>query len=60
MQLCKTLPTPEKVAREIDVARRERVLLRRLYRLAIEARDLNRVRAGHADAPDQFGEASND
>ena len=42
MRLNETLPTPEVVARQIADARRERELLRRLYRLSLDARAARR------------------
>lgn len=42
MRLCETLPKPEVIAQQIATARRERDLLRRLYRLSLDARAVHR------------------
>ena len=38
-----TLPPPEAIADQIESARRERSLLRRLYRLSVEAREIREI-----------------
>ncbi|TWT49242.1 hypothetical protein Pla22_44340 [Rubripirellula amarantea] len=59
MKSFETLPTPELVANQIDRARRERSLLRKLYRLCVEAtefrRDTESSTASHSDDPKNEG-----
>ncbi len=38
MRINEAIPTPEVIAKEIAVSRRERALLRRLYRLSLDVR----------------------
>lgn len=38
-----TLPPPEAIASQIETARLERSLLRRLYRLSVEAREIRKA-----------------
>ena len=38
-----TIPPPEAIADQIESARRERSLLRRLYRLSVDAREIRKT-----------------
>ncbi|QEG00196.1 hypothetical protein Mal15_42650 [Stieleria maiorica] len=40
MKTIDTVPSPERIAKEINHSRRERDLLRRLYRLSVDVREL--------------------
>lgn len=59
MQSFERLPPPELVANQIERARRERLLLRKLYRLSVEATELRRdtesANADPSDAPKTEG-----
>ncbi|WP_419193900.1 hypothetical protein [Novipirellula herctigrandis] len=51
MKLSETLPPPEMVAQQIANARRERELLRRLYRLSLDARAARRETEQNVHSP---------